>query len=329
MDATISTSAENGTQIISGVEKLSNLIINHGPLVVLLSIFFIIFIGLFVVILLSFKKMNNAMVRNQNSNTKMEEDIVSKIVDAVIDRFASESDKSVPKATAEDSEKIIGMISSLKDEIDEIKDTINERNNNNLIVSSAKEINNENDYHKDLIGAYIDVNMVLKDAARCAQLRLNCDRVAVYVFHNGNTAPFGLPFFKMSCIHEWTKTGIKSQRGKSHTDMPLNLFYDFIVDLYNNGYYRTGDISEASKIDTSIKEFIAYSHTESLYIVDTKAPNQDAITGFVIAEFNEKNDFEHDENRDNFVKSVLTEMSAAIAPLIGTKYEFNNNKNMQ
>ena len=103
MDATISTSAENGTQMISGVEKLSNLITNHGPLVVLLSIFFIIFIGLFIVILLSFKKMNNAMLDNQNSNNKMEEDIVSKIVDAVIDRFASESDKSVPKATAEDS----------------------------------------------------------------------------------------------------------------------------------------------------------------------------------------------------------------------------------
>ena len=313
MDTSVSSNIASD-QLISGVSSFSDLINKYGPLVVLLSVFFILFIVLMLVIIKSNSKMINTISESSSKNNNVNTDLITKLITVALDKFKQENPNAL---SANNNQELIEIVKKLESEIVDIKGSLSN--------STAS----EEDYHKDIIGAYIDVNMVFKDASRKALQKLNCDRIAIYVFHNGNNAPFGLPFFKMSCIHEWTKTGLKTKRNQAHTDIPLNFFYDFIENIYDNGFYRTGDISESCKIDRSIKEFTAYSSTQSMYIVNTKAPVTDAITGFVVAEFNEKNNFEHDENRDEYVKDVLTEMAAAVAPLLGTEYKFKKRNNIE
>lgn len=315
MDTTVSSGIENG-QILSGVSTFSELISKYGPLVVLLSIFFILFIVLVVVVVKSNGKLIDTVTESNSKTADVSNDAISQLVAAALDKFKKENPMIVESNNT--NQELVDLVRKLESELSELKGDLNR--------SSAT---NEADYHKDIIGAYIDVNMVFKDASRKALQKLDCDRIAIYVFHNGNNAIYGLPFFKMSCIHEWTRTGIRTRRMQTHTDIPLNFFYKFIENIYKNGYYRTDDISVSSEIDSSIKEFIAYSDTQSMYIVNTKAPVTDAITGFVVAEFNEKNNFEHDEHRNEYVKDVLTEMAAAVAPLLGTEYKFKKKENKE
>lgn len=315
MDTTVSSGIENG-QILSGVSTFSELISKYGPLVVLLSIFFILFIVLVVVVVKSNGKLIDTVTESNSKTADVSNDAISQLVAAALDKFKKENLMIVESNNT--NQELVDLVRKLESELSELKGDLNR--------SSAT---NEADYHKDIIGAYIDVNMVFKDASRKALQKLDCDRIAIYVFHNGNNAIYGLPFFKMSCIHEWTRTGIRTRRMQTHTDIPLNFFYKFIENIYKNGYYRTDDISVSSEIDSSIKEFIAYSDTQSMYIVNTKAPVTDAITGFVVAEFNEKNNFEHDEHRNEYVKDVLTEMAAAVAPLLGTEYKFKKKENTE
>lgn len=315
MDTTVSSGIENG-QILSGVSTFSELISKYGPLVVLLSIFFILFIVLVVVVVKSNGKLIDTVTESNSKTADVSNDAISQLVAAALDKFKKENPMIVESNNT--NQELVDLVRKLESELSELKGDLNR--------SSAT---NEADYHKDIIGAYIDVNMVFKDASRKALQKLDCDRIAIYVFHNGNNAIYGLPFFKMSCIHEWTRTGIRTRRMQTHTDIPLNFFYKFIENIYKNGYYRTDDISVSSEIDSSIKEFIAYSNTQSMYIVNTKAPVTDAITGFVVAEFNEKNNFEHDEHRNEYVKDVLTEMAAAVAPLLGTEYKFKKKENKE
>lgn len=316
MGTAVSSGIEN-EQILSGVSTFSELIAKYGPLVVLLSIFFILFIILVVVVVKSNSKLIGTLTESNSRTADMNNDAISQLVSAALDKIKQENPNAIPSNSASNQE-LVDLVRKLESEISELKGDLNRSSETN-----------EADYHKDIIGAYIDVNMILKDASRKALQKLDCDRVAVYVFHNGNNAMYGLPFFKMSCIHEWTRTGIKTRRMQTHTDIPLNFFYNFIEKIYKDGYYRIGDIDTNSEADSSVKEFIAYSDTKSMYIVDTKAPVTDAITGFVVAEFNEKNNFEHDDHRNEYVKDVLVEMAAAVAPLLGTEYKFKKKENRE
>lgn len=318
MGTAVSSGVEN-EQILSGVSTFSELIAKYGPLVVLLSIFFILFIILVIVVIKSNGKLINILTESNSKTVDMNNDTISQLVNAALDRIKQENPNAIPSNSANNQE-LVDLVKKLESEISELKGDINNK---------SSETNNNADYHKDIIGAYIDVNMILKDASRKALQKLDCDRVAIYVFHNGNNAMYGLPFFKMSCIHEWTKTGIKTKRMQTHTDIPLNFFYNFIENIYKDGYYSVDDINADNGLDSSIKEFIAYSDTESMYIVNTKAPVTDAITGFVVAEFNEKNNFEHDDHRNEYVKDVLIEMAATVAPLLGTEYKFKKKENKE
>ena len=54
--------------------------------------------------------------------------------------------------------------------------------------------------------------------------------------------------------------------------------------------------------------------------------NDGVITGFVVAEFNDVDTFEHDETRNNEVYSIINDMIQRIAPIVSNKYVFKNNK---
>ena len=134
------------------------------------------------------------------------------------------------------------------DPVNEDDITINSETNSkeqNTIQQRERQNNDPDYYHKDILKSYIDINMALKDASRNCQDKINCDRLAIYVFHNGNKSFHGLPFFKMSCVHEWNRMRINSLRGKSHMNMPLHLF-DFVADLYKDGFFKNLNITSNS-----------------------------------------------------------------------------------
>lgn len=287
----------------NAVGTLAEAINNYGPLIVLMAVFFVIFIVLIIAMILINYNMIKKMAATNTSQQNTEEGILKKFVDAALSELTKDDNIG---------DTISAKIKPLEKAIDQLQ--------------QQQEANAEDDYHKDLVGAYIDVNMTFKDASRAALKNLNCDRIGIYVFHNGNESMLGLPFFKMSCIHEWTPSGTNTLRGKSHCNMPLHLFNDFIEDLWKYGCYKSENIEITAATDPSIKEFVSFSKTQALYIMAIKDNDTDAITGFVVAEFNQPDTFEHDDERNTSVKDVLSTLIATISPIVCNRYIYKKDK---
>lgn len=316
----ITTSTSSGDNIdvsneinntINGITNLAQAIKAYGPLIVLMSIFFVIFILLVFMVIWTNKKMMNRMMKREDNSDKTDQAILNKFIENVLEA-QSTKDKDDIKTIADE----------IKESLKPIETALNNINNgNNQLLDHHGIGDGSDDYHKDLVGAYIDVNMAFKDASREALNALKCDRIGLYVFHNGNSSLHGLPFFKMSCIHEWTTRGGNTLRGKSHVDMPLHLFNDFIENLWKDGYYKSENVDKSIEIDPSMKEFIAFSDTKSLYMVSIKN-NEGSLVGFVSAEFDKYDTFEHDKDRNDQIKAILDKMITKVSPIVSTKYVY-------
>lgn len=292
------------SNVTTGVVNISEAISKYGVAIVIMAVFFVIFMILIVIMLYSNTKMINQIIASKSASDQQDQTIISKFIDNALDA----------KGVSSKDEIVNTLSNELKESLTPITQKLEAMSKNEDHSEEDK-----NDYHKDLVGAYIDINMAFKDISRETFTSLNCDRIAIYVFHNGNKSIHGLPFFKMSCIHEWTIHGTNTLRGKSHMDLPLHLFNDFIENLYQVGYYCTEDISAGKKDDPSIEEFVSYSGTKSLYLMAIK-DNENSLAGFVSAEFNHVETFEHDELRGRHVRIILENMVSHIAPIIGNKY---------
>lgn len=290
----------------TGVVNISEAISKYGIAIVIMAVFFIIFMILIIIMLYSNTRMINQIIASKSASDQQDQTIISKFIDnALNEKGVSSKEEIVNTLSNELKESLIPITQKLE------------------ALSKAAEENpdNKDDYHKDIVGAYIDINMAFKDISRSTLVSLDCDRIAIYVFHNGNQSSHGLPFFKMSCIHEWTHHGINTFRGKSHIDLPLHLFNDFMENLYQTGYYKTEDVTKGIQDDPSLKEFISLSGTKSLYLVAIN-DNENSLAGFVSAEFNHVETFEQNELRGRQVKMILDNMVSHIAPVIGNKYIF-------
>lgn len=301
---TDSTEATEGVDsMIGGVTRLSGLMSNYGILIVVISaVLIILFVSILCLLISNSRMISNIMkMSNINNSTVINN----------LDKFTNSS------INADNVEK---------------KKSVKEFKKNIKPINQGKDLKNKNsfqeDYHKNIVGAYINVSMAFKDASRAVLNKIGCDRVAIYTFHNGNVSMYGLPFFKMSCIHEWTKTGVNTLRGKSHTDLPLHLFSDFIEDLWKNGKYISEDIEKSQAIDHSIKEFIAYSETKALYITAVKNFD-DIIVGFIIAEFDHAETFESDQKRHDEIEKAMDDMSLKVSPILGSEYVYKNPVNQK
>lgn len=304
MNLTEVTSSTDVNSVVGGVNSLSKTISDYGPLVVLLAVFLLVFILLVVLVLRSNSKMMKQIMTSSTTSEDLEGELLNKFVEGALATLTREN---------------TSMAETIKASLEPLENVIKHMDSGNTPTTK------NDDYHKDLVGAYIDVNMAFKDASRSALTSLNCGRVAIYMFHNGNASLLGLPFFKMTCIHEWTNRGNGTLRGKSHSDMPLHLFNDFIENLWNAGVYKSEDIEKSSHVDPSILEFTSFSNTKALYMIAIK-DNDGVITGFVVAEFNDIDTFEHDETRNNEVYTVINGMIQKISPIVSNKYVFKNNK---
>lgn len=287
-----------------GVVNISEAISEYGIAIVIMAVFFVIFMILIIIMLYSNTKMINTIMKSNANNNKQDQEIISKFVDSTLES----------KGIGAGANIVDTLTHALDDRIKPIEEALKNGN-------SGEE--KKEDYHKDLVGAYIDINMAFKNISRTTMNQLCCDRVAIYVFHNGNKSMYGLPFFKMSCIHEWTSLGCNTLRGKSHMDMPLHLFNDFIENLHKYGTYKAENIDAAKEKDPSIEGFTSYSNTKAIYLVAIK--NDDGIiSGFVSVEFDHVDSFERDDNRDTDIRHIIDNMISKIAPIVSNPYIFKH-----
>ena len=312
-------------EMSTGVSGIAQAIAEYGPIAVLMALFFVLFLCMAVFIFRTNSKMMNKILKDKdfsNNASALNQDLINKIVESALENHGEKSNIEIENLKTAFSQSLSSIESSLerlaKHEMDQNHDDHNhvkEHNHHEHIHYHEEEAD---DYHKDLVGAYIDVNIAFKDASREALNRLNCDRVAIYVFHNGNTSIHGLPFFKMSCVHEWTAMGKNTLRGRYHTDLPLHMFNDFIQDLWKEKIYVCPDVEIKAHEDPSIKEFTSYSSTTSLYMMAIVDKNG-VLAGFIVAEFSSMREFsEHIMN--NSAYEILNEMKYKVSPIIVNQY---------
>lgn len=291
------------------VTNISKAISDYGPLIVIMAVFVVVFILMATLILRNNAKMMNQLMEHNETSEETNQKMIEKFVTAALEGHGVQQQPA-------NNPSVENLLKDIKNSLDDQKKEKENRTQEG------------EDYHRDIVGAYIDVNMTFKDASRKTLAILDCQRVGIYVFHNGNNSMHGLPFFKMSCIHEWTNRGCNTLRGKSHTDMPLHLFNDFVEDLYNHGVYRSQDVSKSIEEDPSLEEFIEFSHTKALYLVAIKDADG-ILAGFVIAEFENVDNFEEDTARDKFIRENLDAMVFSVSPFVANKYVYKRKNSQQ
>ena len=180
-----------------------------------------------------------------------------------------------------------------------------------------KERENEEDKkHKRLVSAYIDSSLAFKDASRIAMSKIRCERIAVYLFHNGNSTPYGYSFAKMSCVHEWSMRGSDTIRGRTHANVPLYAFSTIVEALVKDGELAIGNIFEHGILsaDEQIFQFVSGSTTRSLFALAIKSKDEELVA-FTVAEFKDPQDFSSTEIYNN-VKDALKTMNDNIYSIV-------------
>lgn len=188
--------------------------------------------------------------------------------------------------------------------------------NKKRLDDNIQETKKEEEHKTTLIPGFIYATNAITDASRIAMGEIHADRIAVYVFHNGNNTPFGFPFVKMSCINEFTLKGISTVRGQTHNGLALHAFSNIVECLVNNGEYIVGNIYNHGIInsDNQVLSFVSGSPVKALFAVSIKDDNGD-IAAFTVAEFRDGQDFS-DYSHYNLVHSALQHMNESIKHIV-------------
>lgn len=277
----VEVTEDTSTTAVSGITQLADSISKNGALIVI-GAAFILFS---VLILLMFIKINSDMFKNIVNQINQKNDENSEITKKLLDHFLEAEEKEKEKEADDDEE----------------------------------DKNPPKHHAKDLVGLYIDYTTAFKGETKSVINTIRCDRVAVYVFHNGNQTLYGLPFIKMSCVYEDTMKGNMTMRSKAHMNLPLHLFNDFIQALYRDGIFA-GNIDDVEIHDGSIREFLSFSDAKSVFMRAIKKEDG-SLAGFTVCEFNEPVDYSN-ENTFMAINNKLKEMNDAIKYIV-TDDEFS------
>lgn len=261
----------------SQIESTANILNNYGPTVTILAIFILICLALFLIFAKYFRKMMDKILDgNINMNT---EDIIRQTVNDCVSE-------------------------------------VMEMNKNTVMESIEASVKKEKESHKNIVSVYIDSEKVFKEASSTAMKAIKCHRIAIYLFHNGNSTPYGYPFAKMSCVHEITDKGsYLTPRGHSHINVPLYVFSELIEDLSDDGECIVEDVKElAANGDIQIGTFIQGDNVESIFAASIKN-SDNCLVSFAIAEFQEKQDFSNEEYL-NTIRSALHDMNNSIYHIV-------------
>ena len=275
-----STSSEVSNNVSNTIDQVGNtasLINQYGPTVVILAVFLLIFISIMAFILRSNHNMNKQMLESQQSAATAQQKMMQDMFDTCMSLIKKENSKD-------------------NDEEDEEEETKPKK--------------------KKIVSAYIDSSLAFKDASRIAIGKIKCERIAIYLFHNGNHTPCGYPFAKMSCVHEWTIRGSNTVRGTTHVNIPLYAFSTIVESLSKDGEFVVGNIYEHGLIsaDEQVFQFISGSTIRALFALGIKDKDGD-LAAFTIAEFKDSQDFSAEETYKN-VKDALTMMNESIYSII-------------
>lgn len=273
--------------VVDGVSTIADSISKNGPLIVIGAVFIVLFICLF----LLFLKINNDMIKNLISQMNQKNEENSDITQKLLDHFLDENGEII----------------------------------NSFDRNDGKE-NHETNHNKDLVGLFIDYTTAFRQETKKVINSVRCDRVAVYLFHNGNHTLYGLPFIKMSCVYEDTMKGIMTIRSKTHTNLPLHLFNEFVQALYKYGEF-SGNLADVEIHDNSIREFLAYSDAKAIFMRAIKKEDG-SLAGFTVCEFNEEINL-GDEKIYSSINNSIKDMNTAIRYIVtdeefSKKYEHNN-----
>ena len=163
---------------------------------------------------------------------------------------------------------------------------------------------------KDLFKTFTNLRNSIKDNFTQTMTTIKADRIAIYLFHNGNESTHGIKFFKMSCICEKVAigSGVKEQ-SIDQSNIPINLFDDMISQLIDHGKYII--IRDDNLINSNHRIFISakkIKYSQAVAIFD-KSNN---ILGFVLAEM----DQEYDKNRASKELISIKELIDKIVPIL-------------
>ena len=277
LSSTSSEVSDNVSNTIDQVGNTASLINQYGPTVVILAVFLLIFISIMAFILRSNHNMNKQMLESQQSAATAQQKMMQDMFDTCMSLIKKENSKD-------------------DDEEDEEEETKPKK--------------------KKIVSAYIDSSLAFKDASRIAIGKIKCERIAIYLFHNGNHTPYGYPFAKMSCVHEWTIRGSNTVRGTTHVNIPLYAFSTIVESLSKDGEFVVGNIYEHGLIsaDEQVFQFISGSTIRALFALGIKDKDGD-LAAFTIAEFKDPQDFSAEETYKN-VKDALTMMNDSIYSII-------------
>lgn len=272
------------SETVNDVTNLAGTISEHGILVVIAAAFLVFTILIFLLFLHLNNTMLKAVIKQFTDNNNRNDAITDKLVD-----FVTSDDDDNNKGNEE-------IVTKLKEQKKQ---------------QQEEDANKTPKHGKDLVKLYINRETVFKSAAKIVFESLKCSRIGIYVFHNGNETPYGLPFIKMSCIFDQGVNGIKTQRGLSHINMPLHFFDDMVESLYNSNEYYCN--IEDTDENSSIRSFAASSNSKSGYCV--AIASEGTILGFISCEFSHNIDFNDAEELDK-IRSVMHDMTISIKYII-------------
>ena len=155
-----------------------------------------------------------------------------------------------------------------------------EQNNRfvNLLIS------NLDDSKKDQSGLFrvsVECSSLIDEHLKYLYCRTKADRVAVYVFHNGQRMLNGGHLLKCSCLNEYSLSE-KYCYSVKHKDTPISQLSPICTSLLDNGYYDCADTSTVT--DTSLKRWVKLYGYKSMFVKSVFNTHGDVI-GFVTKEF--------------------------------------------
>ena len=273
-----STSANIDTNQVANMADIIN---QFGPTVAILSVFILLFILILAFILRSNHKMNQQMIDSQKAAAEANQKMMQEMFDT--------------------------CMTLVKNSVDD-----DEENEDNKEDDEEKQTKKK----KNIVSIYIDSSLAFKDASRIAMSKIKCERIAIYLFHNGNHTPYGYPFAKMSCVHEWNVCGSSTVRGTNHVNIPLYAFSTIIEGLFKDGEFVIGNVYDHGILsaDEQVFQFISGSTVRALFALGIKDKDNN-LAAFTIAEFKEPQDFSSHEVYDN-VKSALHDMNESIYSIV-------------
>lgn len=274
------------TEDPSQVSSLAKLMNEYGTEIVIIAVFLLVFGGFCVAFIKILSKLINT-ISAQN--------------DRIINTLLGKDDPG------EEKKESVKTINTNKINFNKKE----EENSPDKEEKSEEKKNNPNMFSKNMYS-----EKIFREVSRAVISELRCDRVAIYVFHNGNKSPYGYSFVKMSCVHDQTLRGTTTNRTLIHQGVPLHVFSNIIDCLIRNDEYIVGNIYSHGIIsaDEQVRSFIDGSHTKALFALAIKDTTNE-IAGFIVAEFNDEQDF---SNTNNYNKALtaLKHMRTSIVPII-------------